>query len=186
MKALTVWQPWASLIAIGAKPYEFRSKPYKFYINAPKPGERIAIHAAARLVKRGEVADLLNRLERNDGAVNPCLIREPALALLRRIWDGFELRAKHAPVALCVPLSAVVCTAVIGEPKRGDLCAQEFGRGKGLRTPFGSGSAFNWGWPLTDIEPVMPPIEAKGKQGFWEWRSDAYARASAVEGVEAA
>jgi hypothetical protein len=24
MKAITVWQPWASLIAIGAKPYEFR------------------------------------------------------------------------------------------------------------------------------------------------------------------
>lgn len=25
MKALTIWQPWASLIMIGAKPYEFRS-----------------------------------------------------------------------------------------------------------------------------------------------------------------
>ena len=24
MKGLTIWQPWASLIMIGAKPYEFR------------------------------------------------------------------------------------------------------------------------------------------------------------------
>jgi hypothetical protein len=26
MKALTIWQPWASLIMIGAKPYEFRER----------------------------------------------------------------------------------------------------------------------------------------------------------------
>jgi len=25
MKALTIWQPWASLIMIGAKPFEFRT-----------------------------------------------------------------------------------------------------------------------------------------------------------------
>jgi hypothetical protein len=50
MKALTVWQPWASLIIIGAKPYEFRGMSCLAYINPPKPGERIAIHAAARPV----------------------------------------------------------------------------------------------------------------------------------------
>lgn len=29
MKALTVWQPWASLIIMGAKPYEFRKWDYR-------------------------------------------------------------------------------------------------------------------------------------------------------------
>lgn len=42
--ALTVWQPWATLIAIGAKPFEFRGWA------APKAyqGQRIAIHAGSR------------------------------------------------------------------------------------------------------------------------------------------
>lgn len=44
MKALTLWQPWAQLIAVGAKSYETRSWP------APRNliGQRIAIHAAKR------------------------------------------------------------------------------------------------------------------------------------------
>ena len=42
MKAISLWQPWASLIAIGAKSIETRSWP------APRAliGDRIAIHAA--------------------------------------------------------------------------------------------------------------------------------------------
>lgn len=43
MRALTLWQPWASLVAIGAKTIETRSWPAP----ASAVGERIAIHAAA-------------------------------------------------------------------------------------------------------------------------------------------
>lgn len=45
MKAITLWQPWATLIAIGAKTIETRSWP------APPAlyGQRIAIHAASKL-----------------------------------------------------------------------------------------------------------------------------------------
>lgn len=44
MKAVSLWQPWASLIACGAKTIETRSWP------APRTvvGQRIAIHAAKR------------------------------------------------------------------------------------------------------------------------------------------
>lgn len=41
MKAITIWQPWASLIACGAKKYETRGWPTKY--RGP-----IAIHAAAK------------------------------------------------------------------------------------------------------------------------------------------
>lgn len=43
MKALTLWQPWASLIALGYKHYETRSWKRNSLI-----GQRIAIHAAKR------------------------------------------------------------------------------------------------------------------------------------------
>ncbi len=41
MKALTIWQPWASLIACGVKKYETRSWPTKY--RGP-----IAIHSALK------------------------------------------------------------------------------------------------------------------------------------------
>jgi len=44
LKAISLWQPWACLVAFGAKGYETRSWP------APESliGQRIAIHAAKR------------------------------------------------------------------------------------------------------------------------------------------
>ena len=30
----------------------------------------------------------------------------------------------------------------------------------------------NWGWPLTDIEPLMPYMPASGRQGWWTWDAE--------------
>lgn len=53
MKALSLWQPWASLIAVGAKQIETRHWP------APRAivGHRIAIHAAKRKTELWVCAD---------------------------------------------------------------------------------------------------------------------------------
>ena len=45
MKAITIWQPWAFLLAMGAKQYETRS--WETAYRGP-----IAIHAAKRPVRR--------------------------------------------------------------------------------------------------------------------------------------
>lgn len=42
--AVTLWQPWACLVEVGAKPYETRH----FKIPARLLGKRVAIHAASR------------------------------------------------------------------------------------------------------------------------------------------
>lgn len=76
MKALSLWQPWATLIAIGAKQYETRhwSTSYRGLL---------AIHAAKRPPKQSEITDdisaaLLRHGERLDrlplGAVL-CIVR---------------------------------------------------------------------------------------------------------------
>lgn len=84
MKALTIWQPWATLVAIGAKPYEFRSwQPPGWLV-----GQRIAIHAGARPVKPREVIDLVQRL-RGEGD-NPCLRADIALPVLERVLAAFS------------------------------------------------------------------------------------------------
>ncbi len=153
MRALTIWQPWASLIAIEAKPYEFRSWA------APKAiqGQRIAIHAGARPVRKAEVADLILRLK----SVEPWttgLRREIALEFLERV---------HASPAV-LPLSAVVCTAVLGQPVRASEIVHEF---DGAVNDSDREEHANFAWPMRDVQPLLPPIDARGAQGFWEWIS---------------
>lgn len=158
MKALTVWQPWATLIAIGAKPYEFRGwKPPKSVV-----GQRIAIHAGMRPVRQSEIRALIRGLRGDYGFTNPCLHREIALPILERILDALFGTAEQ----LTVPLGHVVATAKVGEAKRGDQCAAEFGFDAGNDSD--REGTFNWGWPMLDVEELMPPVPARGAQGLWD------------------
>jgi len=152
MKALTVWQPWASLILAGAKPYEFRGwRPPRALI-----GQRIAIHAGARPMRRDEIVGLLNQL-RNPGYFGqPCLHADIARPMLERMHEDNRGALSH-----------VLCTVLLGEPKRGDECTAEFGPGAGNDSD--RDGTFNWGWPLTEIAPLEPPVPARGAQGFWDW-----------------
>jgi hypothetical protein len=97
---------------------------------------------------------------------------EPPASLFGQTFVRETVRT--APEPYHCPLSAIIGTAVLGESKRGDKCAAEFGKDmQGLYTPRGFGSRFTWGWPLLDIEPVVPPYEIGGRQGFWEWSPSA-------------
>lgn len=145
MNALTVWQPWASLIAAGAKPFEWRKWPAPTRLH----GERIAIHAGSRKVKPEEIRALLYDLERGDTS----LISWMAEPLLRR-W-------LNAPRDL--PLSSIICTAVVGPPIRAaDLGSSAVADSDRLDHTV-------WGWPLTQIEAVEPMVPARGAQGLWPW-----------------
>ena len=150
--AITIFQPWGTLVAERLKPYEFRGH------QAPKSyvGRRVAIHAGARPVRVSEVRALLVKLHsaswRDTG-----LRRDGAIALLERIKD--------APKA--VPLGSVLCTATLGAPIRNDELARELG----IDWVADSGREEHsmWGWPLSCIERLRPPLPAVGRQGWWYW-----------------
>ncbi|MER9662329.1 hypothetical protein [Mesorhizobium sp. M0159] len=153
MKALTIWQPWATLIMAGVKPYEFRGWP------APRAlrSTRIAIHAGARPVRKSELADLILRLRSAESWSTA--LRPEALAMLER-WHS-------NPFAL--PLASILGTAMLGEPKRAHDIVAEFGA---KLNDSDRDEHTNWAWPLTDIVPLEPIQPAKGLQGFWHWRPD--------------
>jgi hypothetical protein len=151
MKAITVWQPWASLITWGVKPYEFRS----WLAPASLVGQRIAIHAAARKVKRDEVQDLVLRLKG----------KEPWSTALKP--EALELLEKCLVNPDMLPVSHVVCTATLGEPVLGRDIIPEFG---GVINDSDRAEHSNWGWPMIDVEPLVPPVPASGHQGFWNWK----------------
>lgn len=144
MKAITLWQPWASLVMIGAKPWEFRPNSYLKYIGHPAIGEQVVIHAGARNVRVGEIADLLNRLGTDDDTT--ALDVGPAMDLLDRVWKSFELPRKKAP-PMPIPLGAGLGTVRIGEPKR---ACDVFGLKVAPMQVDSDRGQFNWAWPLTD------------------------------------
>ncbi len=147
MKALTIWQPWATLIMIGAKPFEFRRWP------APKAfrRQRIVIHAGQRPVRQAEVRALMLNIRRG-GYAETGLTEEPAMKLLDRVRQGFVL-----------PTACGLGTAVLGEPKQ---AAEIFG------DMVGDSDRVDhqiWAWPLGEIEAFDEPVPARGAQGFWSW-----------------
>ncbi|MCA0027385.1 MULTISPECIES: ASCH domain-containing protein [unclassified Mesorhizobium] len=151
MKAVTIWQPWATLIIAGVKPYEFRSWPAPGALR----GQRIAIHAGARPVRKAELADLIIRLRSPDAWSTA--LKPEALAMLER-WHS-------NPFAL--PLASIVGTAVLGQPVRAFDIVSEFGA---KLNDSDRDQHSNWAWPLTEIEPLKPIQPIKGLQGFWNWR----------------
>lgn len=61
LAAITLWQPYAQLPFVGAKPWETRTRPY------PKDyeGKRIVIHAAAAFAPKGVVGERLDAVCRS-------------------------------------------------------------------------------------------------------------------------
>lgn len=149
MKALTIWQPWASLIMAGVKPWEFRSW------RAPTSvvGQRIAIHAGARRMVPSEIEELIGRLNDRREAPYTGLAVAAALPILQRCLSAPSL----------FPLKHILGTALLGEPRRASSLYPEAFISDSDRVEHS-----NWAWPLSSIEHLEPPVPARGAQGLWD------------------
>lgn len=150
LKVLTIWQPLASLIIEGAKPFEFRG----WRAPASLVGQRIVIHAAARKESAHDIAGLLYQLTKGgQAAAMTCLRPDIAIPILQRAQGR--------------PLSCGLGTAVLGEPRNGFDIAREVGV-EYANDSDRDGQA-NWGWPMLNIERWAEPVPARGRQGLWNW-----------------
>jgi len=155
MKALTIWQPWASLVMMGAKPYEFRrwnftDKPHL----AKLVGRRIVVHAGARPPRVSELEDLLCRIGEGESALDAKVARPfvaDLLAAIRRKETG------------TVPLAAALGTAVLGQARS---CIELF---RDVITDSDRIDQHMYGWPLSDVQPFAKLVPAYGAQGFWNY-----------------
>jgi hypothetical protein len=166
MKALTLHQPWATLIALGAKQYETRSwgTDYRgpLAIHAGKNTEALEEMAAYYRRERelGEpLSETCRRLPANSSAALAYFFREiirehPVTADLKRFTLGM------------LPRGAVVATAQLVAVLRRvyPLDSQE--------EAFGNFEPGRYFWQLEDVRYLDPPIPARGYQGLWDWNQD--------------
>jgi hypothetical protein len=171
MKAITIWQPWASLLACGAKKYETRS--WKTDYRGP-----IAIHVAkkdARSIVRELPYEILTpiyaALYREMGlhqgslsgleAVQGCII---ATAELVNCWHIVYHPGTNIDIAKHIPIGA--------ESMTNDKHAQDFGDyfvPTEQEMMFGDWTPGRYAWELANVQMLSKPIPAKGKQRLWEW-----------------
>lgn len=195
MKALTLHQPWSSLVAIGVKTVETRS--WGTTYRGP-----LAIHAALRrpdveMVEDGQCGEIW------DEDSGDCLVQwgptdprdyfpGPAPPANERWWLSNAPDFPFSPM----PLGAIVatCTLVdvlpmveaipIGEFTKEDrvvqigsdgrLCVLDRWKGGGEvvahlndQRPYGVFAVGRFAWVLADV--VSTCIPAKGRQGLWNW-----------------
>jgi hypothetical protein len=152
MKAITILQPYAQLIAVGAKRYETRGWRANYR-------GRIAIHAGKKAVP---------------GAPQDC-----SDALVSRYgFSSAEMQEGKMPLGAVIATADLVeCWRVIrrngeyAELKRSPAPSgyQPYARIGGAELLFGDWEPGRYAWELTDVEPLPRPIPAKGRQGLWEW-----------------
>jgi activating signal cointegrator 1 len=160
--AITLWQPWASLLACGAKKYETRG--WETEYRGP-----IAIHAAAlnpfkaiKSVPENIVSEMRRALkakgiltESTDFRVLPlgCII---AVAELTECW---KITANGH---------------TIGSDKAAHIVGGEYdGKAnivEGREMLFGDWTPSRYAWEFANVKILPEPILAKGKQGLWKWQ----------------
>jgi activating signal cointegrator 1 len=151
MRALSITQPWATLIARGRKRIETRS--WRTAYTGP-----LAIHASQGF-------PLWARSLCFDDVIYRALFDRTVMDDLRKGWD-------HASSVAALPRGAVIATA------RLTICeATDSARAEDILanvgTPdewhFGDYSPGRWMWVLADAQQLPEPVPARGSLGMWDW-----------------
>ena len=151
MYAITLRQPWATLIALGIKTVETRSWP------APERllGQVIAVHAGKRVVRRPG-----DRIEQE---------------LRARLGEEWSRAIPAGAVVATATLAGMAQVEYVDLPSGhavhdiGTETGCAVGAARTRIDPWGDFSARRWLWFLTDVAALSVPIPAVGRQSFWRW-----------------
>lgn len=158
LPAITLHQPWASLIHAKAKRYETRGwEPYPWLV-----GSRLAIHAS-----RTPIPSL-------DGQTSSAM--EVALGLPQSRWGLLPVG-----VVLCTAVLEGAYRVGEGQWQNGRLPIVQVVPGSMALDSiellqnelyFGNYLPGRWLWRLVDIKPLRSPAPAIGRQRLWYWAPD--------------
>lgn len=177
MKALSLWQPWASAIAVGAKHIETRS--WSTAYRGP-----LAIHAAKHFV--WAEMDALHRSRTWAGALWPLQwgLHAPAP------WEQI-----NAPLQSKLPLGAVVavCNLVDCRPTSSFTVHELDTRRRHPGMSPIIASLYEWterqmgdftlgrfGWVVQDVQMLKAPIPCRGSQGLFDLSPEVCAKVNAM------
>lgn len=148
MKTITLTQPWAMLVAIGAKKIETRSWCASYH--GP-----IAIHAAKGFPRWA--IELCN-----EEPFLSALRQMPGITCLDDLPRGAVIATARLAGYVCIPKSqrehliGGIAEPVLVPPNEPELSFGDYTYGR-------------WAWILDDVKPLPEPIPARGALGLWNW-----------------
>lgn len=150
MKTLSLLQPWASLVAAGAKRIETRS--FRTSYRGP-----LAIHASKGFPR--DAKDLCN-----------------AAVVRKALGWSFDYQPTltfGCIVATCRLVQCLQTEVVVEVAKGNGGTFLDFGLNEWIvseqELAFGNYEPGRWAWLLADIKALPAPVPAKGALGLWEW-----------------
>lgn len=147
VKALTLTQPWATLVALGEKEIETRS--WRTHYRGP-----LLIHASKALPKSWSFM----REEHFINVLEPLVgLNDYGVPNIERLPRG-EIVA-HVMLADVVPMKVDV--PPFYAPEGFAISPQEFA--------FGNYGPGRWAWVLEDVSAMRRGYPAKGRQGLWNF-----------------
>lgn len=143
MKAITIKQPWATLIALGEKQFETRSWQTKH--RGP-----IAIHAGKSIDKDACEDSWIKGVLAEHGVTS---------------WKQLPTGVVLATVNLeeCFKVGETLGHASV--LRAGELLKTI----NGLEVAFGDYTEGRFAWELTNLQVLPEPVPAKGQLSLWEW-----------------
>jgi hypothetical protein len=166
MKAITIRQPWAQLIAAGLKTIETRSWPTKY--RGP-----LAIHAGLR---PHPFEDALHRLLESKrmspfeatilaGTTDTRLVPRGAVVATATLTDVLPVFGSDWPTDIdCI---GMVSPSMAVRWKAGGCMSDAVDVSDQVQ--FGDFTPGGFAWILDDVTRLDDPVPAVGKQGLWPW-----------------
>lgn len=149
MKALSLTQPWATLVAIGAKEYETRSW-WTGYRGL------VAIHASKEF----------------GSAERALCVDEPFFGILQKA-GLVEMLVPGLLAVERLPLGAIIAVAQLEDVLQTDLRGRRVSE---LELAFGDWGYGRYAWRLRNVQRLLEPIPCKGALGLWTVPAEIEAR----------
>ena len=155
MKALTLMQPWASLVAYGLQDVETRS----WWARHLRPGERLAIHAGRSIAE-------LETLDEEVGAIEGIY------------GPNWTRRIERGMVLCTVRYRGVFRVTSVNDGEASGYDPVSKLKVSMPITRFGYWAPKRFIWLLSDVERLDEPVPARGRLELWDWNEAAALKAA--------
>ncbi|WP_368653744.1 ASCH domain-containing protein [Ornithinibacillus sp. 4-3] len=159
MKAITIKQPWATLIAIGAKKFETRSWQTKYRgpiaIHAGKTIDIDACHDKSIIEALNKVGIFLT----NDLPTGAII----AIAELKKCWSIVHHPGTDVDIAKTIQVGGELNVPRKHPDFHKYIVPTE------EEVDFGDWTPGRYAWELDNVQKLNIPVPAKGKLSLWEW-----------------
>lgn len=149
MKAITIKQPWATLIAIGEKKFETRSWPTRYRA-------QIAIHAGKKVDKAACMAEEIRSVLAKHGYGSPEDLPTGAVIAVGELTACYQIQSFSEGEQDVILAHNDEFVHLSAERDALEICFGDYSEGR-------------YAWEIRHLNKLALPIRCKGKLGLWSW-----------------